>query len=479
MQSRRDQVQAHRFTLERLSAGMLVTEPDAPETPLSRTSRGILIGTVLGALAAAGFLIFGLVMPGGATGWKHDGTLVVENETGARFLYAGGALRPVSNYTSVKLLVGDRLQVQRVSAKSLQGTARGTAVGIAGAPDSLPAAAALLADRAWQVCSGRQQTVTGGTATRTALDVGAATTAPALTRAQGLLVAGSGKAQYLLWNGLRFRLKNGGGGAHTLGYGTVQPYPVSDALLNAVPAGPDLAAPKVPGAGKPGPSLTGRKTRIGGLFVVHPAGGTDQYYQLRREGLTPISSTVADLVQADGATAPATLDPATVTAHLAGAPAGSDGLPATPPRPATVGDAFAVCVRVTPRDTSPLTEIVVAPAGDAGAGGPMAAGPGITRPCDSVDVIGVPPGHGTLAEALPAAGYTGAPATYLVTDQGVKYPLPSADAAKNLGYGSVAPAKIPGSVLALLPAGPTLDPAVVASGTSVTPLSKPAAGCSK
>jgi type VII secretion protein EccB len=479
MQSRRDQVQAHRFTLERLSAGMLVNEPDAPETPLSRTSRGILIGTVLGGLAAAGFLIFGLIVPGGATAWKHDGTLVVEKETGARFLYAGGALRPVSNYTSVKLLEGDKLTVQRVSASSLQGTPRGGPIGIAGAPDSLPDATALLADRAWQVCSGRQQTVTGGTATRTALDVGAATTAPPLSRAQALLVAGSGKTQYLLWNGLRFRLKSGRSGAQALGYGTVQPYPVGDALLDAVPAGPDLTAPKVPGAGKAGPSLGSRKAKVGGLFVVHPAGGADRYYQLRKEGLAPITSMIADLVQADGAAAPVTLDPATVTAHLAGAPAGSDGLPATTPRPATVGDASALCVRVSPRGTSPVTEVVVAPAGDAAVGAPVAAGSGITRPCGSVDLIGVPPGHGTLAEALPAAGYTGAPTTYLVTDEGVKYPVPSAEAVKNLGYGSVAPAKIPGSMLVLLPAGPTLDPAVVAAGTAVTPSSRPAVGCSK
>lgn len=479
MQSRRDQVQAHRFTLERLSAAMLVTEPDAPETPLSRTSRGIVVGTVLGALASAAFLVFGLLVPGGTSAWKHDGTLVVENETGARFLYVDGLLRPVANYTSVKLLEGDRLTVQRVSSASLRGAARGTPVGIAGAPDSLPAASALYDDRAWQVCSIQQQTAAGGAATRTVLDVGAATAAPALGTTQGLLVSGSGKAQYLLWNGRHFRLGGGRGGAHALGYGTVQPYPVSDAFLNAIPAGPDLAAPKVPGDGKAGPSLAGRKTRIGDLFVVHPAGGADQYYLLRQDGLTPITSTIADLVQADGATsAPAVLDPATVTAHLASGSVGGDGLPATPPRPVTIGDTSAACVRVTPHGMSPVTEIAVAPARDA-AGAPVPTGQALTPSCVPVNLIGVPPGHGTLAEALPAAGYTGTPATYLVTDEGVKYPLPSADAVKNLGYGSIAPARIPGAVLAPLPTGPALAPASVASGAAVASPPRPAAGCSK
>ncbi len=40
MRSKRDQVQAHTFMMGRLTSGMLLADPDAPESPLGRTSRG-------------------------------------------------------------------------------------------------------------------------------------------------------------------------------------------------------------------------------------------------------------------------------------------------------------------------------------------------------------------------------------------------------------------------------------------------------
>ena len=45
MQSKRDQVQAHAFAMGRLTSGMLLADPDAPESPLARTTRGAVIRT--------------------------------------------------------------------------------------------------------------------------------------------------------------------------------------------------------------------------------------------------------------------------------------------------------------------------------------------------------------------------------------------------------------------------------------------------
>jgi hypothetical protein len=46
---------------------------------------------------------------------------------------------------------------------------------------------------------------------------------------------------------------------------------------------------------------------------------------------------------------------------------------------------------------------------------------------------------------------------YLITDQGVRYPVGGADALKALGYGTVRPAPLAPAVLALFPVGPLLD----------------------
>jgi hypothetical protein len=87
--------------------------------------------------------------------------------------------------------------------------------------------------------------------------------------------------------------------------------------------------------------------------------------------------------------------------------------------------------------------------------------------CTPADRISVRPGGGALVKSLSGGG-TGSTA-YLVTDMGVKYPLPSAAAAKQLGYGDTAPTAVPGQLLGMLPSGPPLDPALLSSGGVVTP----------
>ncbi|MFD0598243.1 type VII secretion protein EccB [Catellatospora coxensis] len=54
-------------------------------------------------------------------------------------------------------------------------------------------------------------------------------------------------------------------------------------------------------------------------------------------------------------------------------------------------------------------------------------------------------------------------ATWLITDIGVRYPMSDAAVAA-LGYSGVAPVTMPATLLALVPAGPLLDPAAAAAG---------------
>ena len=152
MRSKRDQVQAHTFMMGRLTSGMLLADPDAPESPLGRTTRGALIGLLVGVLLAAGALVYGLIRPGGNDAWRGGDTLIVNKETGARYLYAGGRLRPVRNYASAVLIGGSDLKTTSVRTASLAGTPVGRPVGIPGAPDSLPGPGDLETSR-WEVCS--------------------------------------------------------------------------------------------------------------------------------------------------------------------------------------------------------------------------------------------------------------------------------------------------------------------------------------
>jgi Type VII secretion system ESX-1, transport TM domain B len=68
----------------------------------------------------------------------------------------------------------------------------------------------------------------------------------------------------------------------------------------------------------------------------------------------------------------------------------------------------------------------------------------------------VPAGRGALARDS-----TGD--SYLVTDRGLRYPL-RGTAAAALGYSRVSPVSVPAAMLALVPAGPALDPAAARAG---------------
>ncbi|MET9469905.1 type VII secretion protein EccB, partial [Streptomyces sp. NPDC006544] len=329
MQSRRDQVQAHLFVVGRLGAGMLRAEPDAPDTPTGRTNRGVRTGLYIGIAIAVVVGLYGVISPGGATGWRKPGTLVVVKKTGARYLFLGGELHPVLNQSSARLLAGEKMVVTEVAEKSLKGAPRGGPVGIVGAPDGLPAAGELSAD-GWLAC-GLRPPAAGAGAPQIALAVAMAGQGAALTDQQGVLVATPDGERYLLWQGQRLRLDTANRAPAALGYGAATPFPVSAAFLNTLPAGPDLAAADVPGRGGPGPVLAGHPTTVGQLFT----GPGGEAYVLAQEGLQALTRTGFELLRGDPRTqreayagAPATatsVGAADLAAHPAAAPAGGPG----------------------------------------------------------------------------------------------------------------------------------------------------------
>ncbi|MFD4395783.1 type VII secretion protein EccB [Kitasatospora sp. NPDC058478] len=472
MQSKRDQVQAHLFVMGRLATGMLRGEPDAPDTPAGRTSRGTVTGLIIAVLVCLVVTLYGVVVPGGATAWKKPGTLVVVKESGARYLYLDGSLHPLLNEASARLLAGDQLIVDQVGTKSLADTPRGVPVGILGAPDGVPAPDRL-ADTPWLACAVDRPGPSGGRTPQLALAIGPGNRGVGLTDGQGLLVAAPDGAQYLLWHGRRLRLDTRSGARQALGQTAVAAYPVTTAFLNATTAGPDLAAPAVDGRGQAGPQLANRPTRVGQLFTG-PGGDP---YLLTSAGLAPLSRMAFELLRNDSRTqdtayegaavTPAALGGSDLAAHTAPALPAAAGLPTAPPELLTVPQGRGVCADLRLTDQAPTTIVTLVDAA-AVAGLPPTAQPGVEPACATADSIAVRPGGGALVRALSSAGV--GDTLYLVTDTGVKYPLASPAVAKQLGYGQVVPTAAPEPLLTLLPTGPSLDPALLSGAATPAPL---------
>jgi type VII secretion protein EccB len=452
MRSRRDQVQAHTYVVGRLTSALVHAEPDAPESPLRRTGLGSFGGLLVGTLILAAFMVWGLISPASPASALTAGELLLVKETGTRFIYVGNELHPVLNWASALMLTGGNATITTVSASSLAGIPQGQPLGVLGAPDDLPAASALNVG-AWLAC-----TQSG----RVSVSIGSPPSLSELPANDAVLASGSG-AEYLLWRGTRLRL-DASWIVNALGLNNAPVIAVAPAWLNAVPAGPDLQPLSVPGAGQPGPVLGGLRTHVGQILVEHNVGSASQLYVVGHGGVAPITTTQAAILLTNraesaayqgGKTTPIAVSPATI-ANAAVLPSGladGTGVPSAPPRGFLPGSAAVPCMDYPASGGTANPNLVFAapPAGQ-----PPAVGtPGVTASAQGAALISVAPGDGALIRPQVAPG-TGGSSLFLVTDTGVKYPLPAAEAAA-LGYRASEAAALPAALLGLLPTGPALD----------------------
>jgi type VII secretion protein EccB len=404
----------------------------AGEVPFRRSTLGVQAGTCLGALLAGGAVVFGLISPAASTAWKAGGSIVVEKETGTRYAYLNGALHPTANYASALLISGQNAVVQYVPRAQLAGVPVGGAIGIAGAPDDVPPANALLPGT-WAVCLRP-----GGGAV---LDLDPAGRTGAGPQGQRVFVASTAPddpAEYVVWNSVKYPLPEQDV-LPALGLGNQQPLAADPAWLAQLPTGAPVVPATVRGVGGRGRRIAGYTAAVGTLFVTSAGAanqyGANQYYVLLSDGLAPVTATEAALFAVSGSAAPAQLSPAAI----AQVPASADHslisrLPNFLAGPVYSGDASLCALQSSP-GTATNTRVATEPSAT------VAADPGVV----------IPAADGMLVQLSPSSG------DFLITDSGRSYRIGSSGAQSALGYGSVGAHPIPAAVLQLVPSGPTLD----------------------
>jgi type VII secretion protein EccB len=460
MQSRRDQVQAQSYVLGRLTSALVMAEPEAPENPHRRIVVGTVAGVLVATLAVAGFAVYGYLRPGGADGWRKPGTVVVERETGSRFVLVGGVLRPVLNYASAVLLFGKRPKMTSVSAASLRSVPRGIPVGIVGAPETLPDRAGLR-DVAWTVCALSRRDQAGALFTATTLTADRTTPGRPLDTEHGMAARATSGETFLVWRGMRFALTRAWL-ARAFGYDDVT-LTVEPGWLDQLPVGSDIGPISVPGRGEQGPVVDGQPTRVGQLFVARVLGTAERYYLLQRDGLSPLSATGVAVMSSDPETAVAYGSRPVAPIELSASalaqmptsklPSFPPDLPDTPPTvAASAGPDRVWCVRWAGPEGSVQVTAEPAPVPAA-----VTSGVGVTRTEQTAAAVAMKPGIGGLVR-LGRPGQENGGSYFLVTDAGVKYPLAGAPVAEALGYPPQTAVTVPPALLALIPTGPLLDP---------------------
>lgn len=470
LQTRKDLLQAHRLMTKRAGLALLQAEPDPPDQPLRRLNVATIFSILIAAIVAAVFGIWGLIAPGNAGDLTAPNTLLIDSATGTPFVPCQhGKLCPVLNYASARLAVNTTSPNQReVSQASLARYPRGPEIGIAGLPP-LPSPSMLIG-QPWSVCV-RTETSAATLAnhTVTTLVGGQQVGGQPLSASDALVVTVTGGNDWLVWNGERMLIPFAQREAILTALNFVQaPVQVPVAWLDAFSQGPDFAPLPVPGFGRRvlrGPA--GGPARIGQVFAVSPGGR--QYYVLTRQGLIPVTSTEARLLDAIHGQVPQ----GTVTTAQAASHHGSlsaDGMPLTMPNPAdkNISPSAPLCVVYSASGASGPV------AGQVTVGGRVPSNGLATSGGTYVNQIAMRPGHAALVAVVPALpAPSSAPAgrpdvtSYFLVTGGVRYGLASPGVAALLGYSlSSQQTLVPASVVDLIPQGPAFDPSAARTRVS-------------
>jgi type VII secretion protein EccB len=467
MQTRRDLYQAHKLMMQRVGLALLQGEPDIAESPMRRLSVAAFSGAMVAVIIAAVFGIVGLVSPGGAQGLDSGDKIIIEKETGTKYVYDTNSKRmlPVLNYASAKLAVNAGNPEQRVvSRKSLAKFVRGPMIGIPGAPDSLPDPDHLV-KKPWSVCVRNGTTKSGGTGSVSSLVAGTDVGGTALHPDQAVAVQAGGQI-YVLWRDQRMLMTLPQDQARSITGG--RPTAVSQTWLSSIGQGVNFAPPPVQDRGRLKHDVGGT-ARVGQVYRAS-IGGVTNWYVLLDDGFAPISATQGWLLLAEPATAtmaypgqqavPLPTTVAAANSKLSRHNELQTGLPPTLPTFLPWEGKTPLCyVYAHTAEGSTTAQLTV--------GGSLPSAPAGTSGGTTVDQVVLPPGGAALVGLLPSAGQLNAINNwFIVNDAGISFPLPSKDTVEKLGYNVKDAAPVPRAVMALLPTGPLLDPK---AATNVVP----------
>lgn len=464
----RHQVSGWRFIMRRIASGVALHDTRMLVDPLRGQSRAVLVGALLLITGLAGCFVFSLIRPAGVVG---DSAILADRTTAALYVRLGDQLHPVLNLTSARLIAGRPDNPATVKSSELDQLARGNLIGIPGAPERMVQNTTRDAD--WTVCDAVSGDAMGVTVITGPLS-GGGERATKLPSNEAVLVRNEGGANagtWLLWNGRRSLLDpNDRAVTGALGLGVEAPAPraVAPGLFNAIPEGPALVPPAIPGAGEPTSYPLPVTAPIGAVIAAFDADTTLRHYAVLGDGLAPVSPVLAAILRNTNSFG---LDqpPRLGADEVARLPV-SHGIDvgAYPSEPVTLIDAARApltCARWShaadatggtsellsgaalplPSDVRPVA-LVGAGAGTTAARVATAPGTGFF-----VQTIGQDDGHG---QSSPAAG-----SLFWVSDTGVRYGIDEDSDQKTVAALGLTPPPlpIPWSMLSQFAAGPTLS----------------------
>ncbi|MER5867787.1 type VII secretion protein EccB [Kitasatospora sp. NPDC002040] len=158
MASRRDELNAYTSARKRTVGAFLLPSGGGNDEDAPRPVRAVLPSVVIAVVIVAGFAMWGVIKPSAPKGWDSGDSIIQGKESTTRYVILPGekgkVLHQVLNMSSARLVVKAGAKVVIVADKVLDAYPNhGATIGIPYAPDKLPRPDVAAAEKKWSVCN--------------------------------------------------------------------------------------------------------------------------------------------------------------------------------------------------------------------------------------------------------------------------------------------------------------------------------------
>jgi type VII secretion protein EccB len=280
--------------------------------PGRRQTLSVVASVSAALVICLGALLYSFLSPAGTI---NDAPIIADKDSGALYVRVGDRLYPALNLASARLITGKPDNPHLVRSSQIANLPRGPLVGIPGAPSNF--ATKTPQTSSWLICD------TVATSTGLASPSGVTTTVidgtPDLSGHRRVLngsdavVLSYGQDPWVIRQGRRSRI-DATNRSVLLPLGLTPEQvsmakPMSRALFDALPVGPELTVPEVPNSGTPA-TFAGAPGPVGTVIVTPQISGPQQYSLVLADGVQTLPPLVAQIMQNAGG--PGNAKPVTV-----------------------------------------------------------------------------------------------------------------------------------------------------------------------